>query len=55
VDAANKAGGTDNITIVAARFRDAKEQAEFAEEEAVSAETEEDSDSPSNVEPISAT
>lgn len=45
VDGANEAGGSDNITIVAARFRDANELPELAEEEAVLAETEKDSDS----------
>ena len=42
VDAANEAGGSDNITVVAARFRDAQEQLKLAKEEAVPAETTEE-------------
>jgi protein phosphatase len=55
VDAANEAGGSDNITIVVARFRDAEEQSELADEEAVLAETTEGADSTSNLEPVSTT
>jgi protein phosphatase len=55
VDAANDAGGSDNITVIAARFRDAKEQTQLAEEEAVLAETAEEPDSISNTESVPAT
>lgn len=55
VDAANGDGGSDNITIVAARFRDAKEPLELAEEEAVVAETADRSESLSNMESVSVT
>lgn len=55
VEAANEAGGSDNITVVAARFQDVKEPPELAEEEAVQTETAEESDSLSNMESVSAT
>jgi protein phosphatase len=55
VDAANEAGGSDNITIVAARFREVKEPPELAGEEAVLAETAEESDSLSNTQSVPAT
>jgi protein phosphatase len=54
VDVANEAGGSDNITVVVARFQDAKEQSELAEEEAVLAGTGDESDSLSNKESVSA-
>lgn len=55
VDAANDAGGSDNITVIAARFQDAKEQTKLAEQEAVLAEAAEESDSLSNTESVPAT
>jgi protein phosphatase len=51
VNAAKQAGGSDNITVVAARFRDAQEHSELAKQEAVPLEAVEAPKPPATREP----